>query len=121
MNQRSGTKMTEWNQRTWGWNRGILAGLVLLLTAASAAGCSPSAVENGAKTVKVTKAAMIKLDDKTELEADLIASSQVNVVVKTGGEVTEVLKKRGDTVEPGDVLFKLDSVDVLRNKEKNQL
>ncbi|WP_186446253.1 efflux RND transporter periplasmic adaptor subunit [Paenibacillus cremeus] len=114
--------MTEQHQLDRSWKKSMLAGLVLVMATAAAAGCSAvSAGEAGPKQVKVSKVQTMKMDDKTEQEADIIAYSQVNVVTKAGGDVAEVLKKRGDNVEAGDVLFRLDSTDAMRNKEKNRL
>lgn len=114
--------MTRYNKSRSGWKRTALTGLAVLLTAAAAAGCSTSsASQGGAKSVTVAQIAKVKFDDKLEQDADLIPSSQVNVIAKTGGDVAQLLKKRGDSVAQGDVLFRLDSTDAQRNRDKNRL
>ncbi|UUZ93794.1 efflux RND transporter periplasmic adaptor subunit [Paenibacillus sp. P25] len=114
--------MTRWNISRTGWKRTALAGLAVLLTAAMAAGrSSTSASGSQVKSVKVAPVSKIKFDDTTEQDADVIAYTQVNVIAKAGGDVAEPLKKRGDTVNQGDVLFRLDSTDAQRNRDKNRL
>ncbi|KPV55719.1 hypothetical protein QJ48_31655 [Paenibacillus sp. A3] len=114
--------MTYNNNETAGWKRSALAGLAILLTVVTAAGCSTAnAGESGPKPVKVAAVSKMQLDGSSEQDADAVPSSQANVVVKTNGDVAELLKKRGDAVAAGEVLFRLDSTDAVRNKEKNRL
>ncbi|KEQ25749.1 efflux RND transporter periplasmic adaptor subunit [Paenibacillus tyrfis] len=114
--------MTYNTKETAGWKRSALAGLAILLTAATAAGCSTAnAGESGPKPVKVAAVSKMQLDGSSEQDADAVSSSQANVVVKANGDVAELLKKRGDAVATGEVLFRLDSTDAVRNKEKNRL
>lgn len=104
------------------WKRWIQTGLILALSGAVAVGCSTtSASSSQAKSVKTTPAAKQKMEDKTELDADVVSSTQVNMLSKVSGDVKEILKKRGDTVNQGDVVLVLDSVDAARNKEKTDL
>ncbi|MUG71491.1 efflux RND transporter periplasmic adaptor subunit [Paenibacillus validus] len=103
-------------------SRAMLAVLMVLLTGAAAAGCSnASAGSDGAKIVTVARAATAEIDGKLEQEADIVASSQLNIISKLGGDVVEVLKKKGDNVNRGDVLFRLDASDMERNLEKTRL
>jgi RND family efflux transporter MFP subunit len=53
--------------------------------------------------------------------ADVTAAAVVDVVPKASGLVTEVLKQRGDTVNAGDVLFRIDDKDALSAKQKSEL
>lgn len=107
--------------RQFGWKRTALAGMSIMLAGALAAGCSAKAADGGTKSVKVAAVATQQADDKVEQDADVVSSSQVSVITKTGGDVAEVLKKRGDTVQQGEIIFRIDSSDAERNREKNQL
>lgn len=103
----------------------------LVLTTALLAGCtaqaakedpkSGAAQEQQIKTVKVTNVTKQKIGEPIETVADIISSIQLDVVAKTGGDVLEVLKKRGDLVQKGDVIIKLDPTDASLQKEKAQL
>jgi HlyD family secretion protein len=104
------------------WTRLMKTGLIIVLSGAVAAGCSvTNASSNQAKLVKTAPALKQTMEDKTELDADVVSSSQVNMLTKVGGDVKEVLKKRGDVVKQGEVILVLDSVDASRNKEKTDL
>jgi HlyD family secretion protein len=104
------------------WKRSAAAGLAIAMAAALAAGCSATSSASGqVKTVKTAPVAKVKLDSKQEVDGDAIASAQANIVAKSGGDVAALLKKRGDTVAQGDVLFRLDSTDAERGKDKNRL
>lgn len=103
---------------------------VVALSAAIVAGCSASpaaspsatpanAAEQGVKVVKTAKIAKQKIGNPVEQVGDVVSSIQLDVVAKSGGEVIEILKKRGDKVEKGDVLFRLDPTDVLIQKDLN--
>lgn len=97
-------------------------GLILVLSVALSAGCTITNASGGqAKSVKTAPAAKLKMEDKTELDADIVSSSQVNVLSKVGGDVKEVLKKRGESVTQGEVILIIDSEDTSRNKEKTEL
>lgn len=102
------------------WKRISKTGVTVILGAVLAAGCS-TASSGSASSVKVEPAAKVKIEDTIQQDADVLASTQVNVLTKVGGDIKEVLKKRGDTVQQGDVIFRLDSVDTERNKEKTEL
>ncbi|SFL38258.1 RND family efflux transporter, MFP subunit [Paenibacillus sp. 1_12] len=100
---------------------------VMMLGAALLAGCSEApkaqpaqaqANEVQLKQVKVTKVAKQKISEPLEQVADITSSIQLDVAVKVGGDVKEILKKRGDNVEKGEVIFRLDQTDVLISKEK---
>ncbi|OPH47556.1 efflux transporter periplasmic adaptor subunit [Paenibacillus ferrarius] len=102
---------------------------IVALSAAIAVGCSASpaaspaattaAVEQGVKVVKTAKIVKQKIGDPIEQVGDVESSVQLDVVVKSGGEVIEIVKKRGDKVEKGDVLFRLDPTDTLIQKDLN--
>ncbi|MDR6548983.1 efflux RND transporter periplasmic adaptor subunit [Paenibacillus qinlingensis] len=101
---------------------------VLALSAAIAVGCSASpavspaattVAQEGGKVVKTAKIAKQKIGEPLEQVGDVVSSVQLDIIAKTGGEVIEILKKRGDIVEKGDVLFRLDPTDVLIQKDLN--
>ncbi|MEK8130369.1 efflux RND transporter periplasmic adaptor subunit [Paenibacillus filicis] len=113
--------MKRQSKRNSAWTRVTLVGMVVLLSAA-AAGCSaPSSAQSGAKTVRVAKVSSGLVTGAKELDADIVSSTQVNIVSKLGGDVIEVLKKKGDSVNQGDVLFRLDSSTAARNRDKTKL
>jgi multidrug efflux pump subunit AcrA (membrane-fusion protein) len=103
-----------------------LIGIVMLSTAIMA-GCSAGKPETQAedkpaeaqlKKVKVEKIAKQKIGDPIEQVANVEASVQMDVVLKTGGDVQQILKKRGEYVEQGEVILKLDPTDVQLSREK---
>lgn len=106
----------------------LLIGMILII-ATQVAGCAPKPQEAGnqtadpsaPKTVKVQKVSKQKISNPREQVGDLSASVQVDVVPKAGGEVKEILKKKGETVQEGDVLFRLDTKTILLDKEKAEL
>ncbi|MFB6363863.1 efflux RND transporter periplasmic adaptor subunit [Paenibacillus elgii] len=102
----------------------------VVISAALLAGCGsqPEAAPAAAnasdpqlKPVKVAKVEKNRIGDPLEQVADIVSSIQVDVVTKAGGDVMEVLKKRGDMVEKGDVIFRMDPTDVKLKKEKAQI
>ncbi|TXK86009.1 efflux RND transporter periplasmic adaptor subunit [Paenibacillus sp. N3.4] len=104
-------------------------GVIVLLTAAvvMAAGCSAPGAK-GAATVQLAPRAIKtdvikkqKISNPIEQVADVAAGTALDVVAKANGEVIEVLKKRGEYVEKGDVLFKIDNKDALSAKSKSEL
>ncbi|MCS7462654.1 efflux RND transporter periplasmic adaptor subunit [Paenibacillus doosanensis] len=104
------------------FKRILMTGLVVALSGILAAGCSvTSASGSQTKLVTTAPAAKQKMDDKLEVDADVVSSSQVNVITKVGGDVLEMKKKRGDYVQQGEVIFTLDSTDAARNREKTEL
>lgn len=98
----------------------------LLLGAALLAGCTATpdakpaaaAEQSQIKTVKTEKIEKRTIDEPAEHVADVAASTRMTVATKAGGEVLEVLKKRGDMVEKGDLLFRIDPKDVMLQKDK---
>ncbi|NQX68001.1 efflux RND transporter periplasmic adaptor subunit [Paenibacillus alba] len=106
-----------------------LAGAVLI-SAALLAGCSTakqaepflaSANEMLVKTVKAAPIEKKTISAPTEQVAEVVSSLQIDVIAKAGGDVQEILKKRGDSVVKGDVILLLDQTDVLLQKDKTQV
>jgi HlyD family secretion protein len=104
---------------------------VLVLSTAIFVGCTSkqeagptdkgTAQEQQIKTVKVDKITKQKIGEPPEQIGDVVSSVQLDVMTKSGGEVVEILKKRGEKVNKGDILFKLDPTDVELQKEQSQL
>ncbi|MFC5450136.1 efflux RND transporter periplasmic adaptor subunit [Paenibacillus aestuarii] len=101
---------------------------IVALSAAIIAGCSaapaasPTNTPAGAelvKTVKTDKITKQKISEPVEQVGDVVSSIQLDVVPKASGEVIEILKKRGEKVEKGDVIFRLDPTDKLLQKDLN--
>lgn len=101
---------------------------VLVLAAALVAGCSAQSgaqpsptADTQVKTVKVAPVEKKKIGEPLEQVADISAAVQMNIITKVNGDVLEILKKRGDRVEKGEVLFRIDPTDLEIQKEKAQL
>jgi len=111
------------------FKRGVQLAALLGLAAMLAAGCAkpaaaPQASEqpaNALKQVKVEAVSKQKIGEPVEMVADVVAGSALDIPVKADGEVREVLKKRGDRVEKGEVLLRIDATDALSQKEKSEL
>ncbi|TDF97474.1 efflux RND transporter periplasmic adaptor subunit [Paenibacillus piri] len=96
--------------------------------AAMAAGCSapggPKGMAEAQLKVRAVKTEAITkqcIADPAEQVADISAGTAIDIVTKANGEVIEVLKRRGDYVEKGDILFRIDSRDAESAKQKNEL
>ncbi|PYI50241.1 efflux RND transporter periplasmic adaptor subunit [Paenibacillus flagellatus] len=109
---------------------GAKVAAALVLTVAVAVGCTTggkpeatpaAAQEQAIKTVKVQKLTKQKIGDPLEQVADVAPVTQLDVVSKASGEIKEILKKRGDQVNAGDVILKLDTVDMQLQKSKASL
>ncbi|WP_159887903.1 biotin/lipoyl-containing protein, partial [Paenibacillus puerhi] len=101
----------------------------VVISTALVAGCSaqpegqPAAAsaESQVKTVKVAPVEKKKIGEPLEQVADISASVQMDIVAKVNGDVLQVLKKRGEFVEQGDILFRIDPTDLQIQKEKAQI
>ncbi|WP_165972090.1 efflux RND transporter periplasmic adaptor subunit [Paenibacillus piri] len=104
------------------WKRAAAAMAFLLIGTAFVSGCAmTSAKEAQLPQVKTAPVAKQMMEGTIEQDADVVSSSQVNVTVKVGGDVQQLLKKRGDAVQQGEVILKLDAADMLRSKRKTEL
>ncbi len=110
-------------------SKSIRAAAVLAVCAAIVAGCAAGAKqEQGAgtgsaaaaavKQVKVAEIAKVQISEPLEQVADVLASAQVSVVVKTNADVREAVKQRGDQVKQGEVLVVLDDTDALLQQQQ---
>ncbi|OCT11059.1 hypothetical protein A8709_05005 [Paenibacillus pectinilyticus] len=100
---------------------------ILTLSVGILAGCSDSAVVNtdakpvykdqAIQSVKAFKVIKQKIGNPLERVAEVQSSAQFTVLAKASGEIEQILKKRGDMVQEGDVILKLKSTDVLAQRE----
>ncbi|NHN28568.1 efflux RND transporter periplasmic adaptor subunit [Paenibacillus agricola] len=105
-----------------------LLGAVVLSTAILA-GCTspattaptPTAAEPVIKSVKVAKVEKKTIGAPLEQVADVVSSIQMDIVTKVSGDIQEIYKKRGDMVEKGELILKLDPTDVQLQKQKGLL
>lgn len=108
---------------------GVKIAATLVLTVAVAVGCTAgpkpevpaAAQEQAIKSVKVQKVVKQKIGDPLEQVADVVSATQLDVMSKASGEVKQILKQRGEQVAAGDVILKLDTVDMQLQKEKASL
>ena len=115
-----------------GWRKPLVLSAVLAAFAIVAAGCSaqPEAQAAGAageggqaaiKTVKIAEIQRMQIAAPQEQVADVLASAQVSVVAKAGGDVKKLVRERGETVQAGDALVELDDTDARLSREQAQL
>ncbi|OXM85957.1 efflux RND transporter periplasmic adaptor subunit [Paenibacillus rigui] len=97
----------------------ITSALLAGCTSAPAAQPSTPSAEAPLKVVKAAKIEKKSIGDPLEQVADVVSSIQMDVVTKASGDVLEILKKRGEMVQKGDVILRLDPTDVQLQKEKN--
>ncbi|TDG00305.1 efflux RND transporter periplasmic adaptor subunit [Paenibacillus piri] len=101
---------------------------ILTLSAALIAGCSQmnvllqnpveSSQEQQAKAIKTEKISKQKIGDPLEQAAEVMSSVQINVNAKAGGDIEQIVKKRGDVVQEGEVIVKLNSSELKVQREK---
>ncbi|OAS22317.1 efflux RND transporter periplasmic adaptor subunit [Paenibacillus oryzisoli] len=100
----------------------LLTAATVLVTACSAPGAKDAAtVQLTPKPVKTEVIKLQKISNPIEQVADVVAGTTLDVMAKANGEVTSVLKQRGEYVTKGDVLFVIDNKDALSNKRKSEL
>ncbi len=102
--------------------------VVAAAIAVTAVGCSVPGQGAGAAEAQlqvraVRTEAVVKHDigQPVEQVADVVALNVLDILPKASGEVLEVLRKRGEFVEKGDVLFRIDSRDAESAKRKSEL
>lgn len=77
--------------------------------------------QSDVKTVRVETVSKQKIGDPLEQVADIVAATQLDVIAKAGGDVLQLMHKRGDEVKAGDVLLRLDPTDMQIQREKASL
>lgn len=70
------------------------------------------------KTVNVVKIAKQKIGETPEVAAEVVSSFQADILTTTGGTVDQILKRRNDIVQKGDVIVRLTSPDLLLARER---
>jgi multidrug efflux pump subunit AcrA (membrane-fusion protein) len=109
---------------------GVAAALAVTVIAAT--GCTSgdkkdvaqaaaTAQEQTIKTVKVQPVSKQKIGEPLEQVADVVAATQLDVIAKASGDIKEIWVKRGDRVNAGDVILRLDPTDMQIQKEKAAL
>jgi HlyD family secretion protein len=108
------------------FGRGSRAAGILIIITALAAGCSAPQPQAAAviqpqnKPVKVAKITQQSMGDPKEQVADVSAAVQVDVMPKSDGQVLEVLRKKGERVNQGDVIARLDARDAQLQMQKGE-
>jgi HlyD family secretion protein len=109
------------------FGRGSRAAGILIVIAVLAAGCSASpqpqaaaAVQPQNKPVKVAKVTRQSMGDPKEQVADVTAAVLVDISPKADGQVLEVLKKKGERVNQGDIIVRLDARDAQLQMQKGE-
>lgn len=107
--------------------RVVRTACILTLSFGILAGCSDTAPlnpdansvyqEQALKSVKVFKVINQKIGDPLERAAEVHSSVQFDVVAKVAGDIDQILKKRGDMVQEGDVIVKLKSSEASAQRE----
>lgn len=110
------------------YRRNVRMICILALSFTLMAGCSdaipfssnklPVGQEQALKSVRVVKVVKQKIGDPVEHAGDVQSSVQFDVVTKAGGDIESILKARGDTVQEGEVLVKLNSSEAKFQKDK---
>ncbi|CAN7714527.1 efflux RND transporter periplasmic adaptor subunit [Paenibacillus sp. LjRoot153] len=108
-------------------SRTVRIASILTLSIGILAGCSDTAIENtdansvytdqSQQAVRVFKVIKQKIGDSTERVAEVQFSAQFKIMSKTTGEIEQIMKKRGDMVQEGDVILKLKSSEMLAGRE----
>ncbi|RJG24936.1 efflux RND transporter periplasmic adaptor subunit [Paenibacillus thiaminolyticus] len=110
-------------KRWFGMMAGIAACAVLLAACASQPenGAVPADAKQAAPLVKTAIVKLEKIGMPAELIAEIAPSVSMDVTAKGGGEVTAVLKKRGDRVKRGEVIARLDDSAAHMKKKRAEL
>jgi multidrug efflux pump subunit AcrA (membrane-fusion protein) len=99
---------------------GVLALCFTIMAGCDTAPVTPNSVSNqgqALKNIKVSKVIMQKVGDPIERAAEVQSSFQYDIIAKAGGNVGQILKKRGDIVQADEVIIKLNSSEAKSQKE----
>ncbi|OXM85505.1 biotin/lipoyl-binding protein [Paenibacillus rigui] len=113
-------KDSQWKTK----NKIKVLSLLLTVSVIIGAGCSNGSqsetVELNPRSIKTEMIKKQKIGAPIEQVAEVKAGTTLDVVAKANGEVVNVLKKRGEYVEKGDVLFIIDSkqAEIVRRKSE---
>ncbi|WP_085990859.1 efflux RND transporter periplasmic adaptor subunit [Oceanobacillus senegalensis] len=94
----------------------VIGAFFLLMAILMLAGCTeetsaPAEAEEREVPVKVAPASFGSLSGSNILSGTIIAEDEAEVSPKVSGEVQEILVEKGDTVERGQAIAKLDNFD----------
>ncbi|MCS7461006.1 efflux RND transporter periplasmic adaptor subunit [Paenibacillus doosanensis] len=89
--------------------------------AGAGSGQEQSQSQQPLKNVKVMKVAKQKIGDPLVHAGDVQSSVQYDIAAKASGDVEAILKARGDMVQEGEVIIRLNSTDAQFQKEKAAL
>lgn len=109
------------------WKKSMKLAGAIALSLAILAGCSAKPAKNEPaeeQKVKSVKTAVItkqKISDPLEQVADVLPIVQLDIPSKASGEVKEIVKKRGELVNAGDVILKVDPTDLNLSRQKQLL
>jgi HlyD family secretion protein len=82
-------------------------------------GSSPAGLQQSqGQVVQITRLAKQKIGDIPEVAADVLSSLQADIVPQSSGTVEQLFKRRGDTVNKGDILFKISSPELIMKRER---
>lgn len=99
---------------------------ILTLSIGILAGCSDTVVnpetnsvysDQAPKPVKAFKVIKQKIGDPLERAAEVQSSAQFGITSKVAGDIEQVLKKRGDMVQEGEVILRLKSAEADSQRE----
>lgn len=120
--------MRQKRRKSYSLNRTLKMAVVAGLSLSLIVGCSaisvltpernsatPSQTDQAVKVQKITKQ---KIAEPLELSAEVTSSVQIDAVAKMGGDIEQILKKRGDLIEEGEVIIKLNSTESKRQRDK---
>lgn len=107
--------------KRWLAHTGLWLAALIMVTGCSLGGSGQAAVQLAPRPVKTDVVKKHKIGEPVEQVADVIAGTKLDIVPKVSGEVKEVLKKRGEYVQKGEVLFLLDSSAAESARQKSEL
>jgi len=113
------------------WRKRMLLAMVAVSAAVAVAGCAAegqgalqeraAAAEGEIRTVIVEPIVKKRISGPVEQVADVVASSETDIIAKTSAEIVEIAVERGARVQKGDVLIRLDDTDAILALEQARL
>ncbi|NHN29792.1 efflux RND transporter periplasmic adaptor subunit [Paenibacillus agricola] len=104
---------------------GLRTAAIILAATVVAVGCSAPPPEQSSavanlqnRPIKVATITQHSMSEPKEQVAEVSAAVQIDVLPKTGGQVLQVLKRKGESVQQGEVIARLDSRDAQLQVQK---
>ncbi|AEI43104.1 efflux RND transporter periplasmic adaptor subunit [Paenibacillus mucilaginosus] len=99
---------------------------VILSSALLGAGCggpktgepANASVDAASKVVRAANVQKITWEEQAALAGEVTPFLELDLTSKVGGDVTRVLKKRGDLVTKDETILEIEKIDMNREKEK---